>query len=90
MQQASKQASGENDRNETVAKPPKRRFRRDAGEALNRPGLLDHGGGWSRGAAARCGAFARALIGAVWSRGGGSPTRRPFAPVRTPQCAGAG
>jgi len=28
-------------------------------------GLLAHGGGWARGAAARCGACARALIGAM-------------------------
>ena len=35
------------------------------GEARNRPGLLAHGGGWARGAAARCVACARAQMGSV-------------------------
>jgi hypothetical protein len=43
----------------------------DAGEARNRPGLLAHGFGWARWAAARCVACARALIGAMCPRGGG-------------------
>ena len=46
------------------AKPPQRRFRRRA--TPNRPGLLAHGGGWARGAAARCVACARGPDGSHW------------------------
>jgi len=60
----------------------------DAIEARNRPGLPAHGGGWARGAAARCGACAREHMDTTCSRGGGSRRWRPFAPVRTPQCYG--
>ena len=39
----------------------------DAGEARNRPGLLAYGGGWARGAAARCVACARGPAGSHWA-----------------------
>jgi hypothetical protein len=42
------------------------------GEARNRPGLLAHGGGWARGAAARRVACARALWSVAYCR------RRPL------------
>ena len=57
----------------------------DAVEARNLPGLPAHGGGWARGAAARCRPCARTHMAAACSRGGGC---RPFAPVRTQQCDG--
>ncbi len=41
----------------------------DTGAARDRSGLRAHGGGWARGAAARCVACARALIGAMCPRG---------------------
>ena len=41
----------------------------NTGAARDRSGLRAHGGGWARGAAARCVACARALIGAMCPRG---------------------
>jgi hypothetical protein len=48
------------------------------GEARNRPGLLAHGGGWARGAAARCVACARAKMGSVIPREGGVGMTAPI------------
>ena len=52
------------------------------GEARNRPGLLAHGGGWARGAAARCVACARGPDGSKCHPEGLDGISRHLDPVR--------